>query len=135
MLHKKILVVDDDPCIREILATQLSRLHYRTAVAADGEEAVAVFKKEKPDLILMDLLMPRLDGLGATQKIRAAEKKGARVPILFLTAREGSQNKLSSIISGGDDFVTKPVTFQELAGRVEEALRRAKSRRKKTTSP
>ena len=63
------------------------------------------------------------------------EKKGARVPILFLTAREGSQNKLSSIISGGDDFVTKPVTFQELAGRVEEALRRAKIRQKKTTSP
>ncbi|MBI5884180.1 MAG: response regulator [Elusimicrobia bacterium] len=133
MLHKKILVVDDDPYIREILATQLSRLHYRTAVAADGEEAVAAFKKEKPDLILMDLLMPRLDGLGATQKIRASERKGARVPILFLTAREGSQNKLSSIISGGDDFVAKPVTFQELAGRVEEALRRAKSRKK--TSP
>ncbi|MBI5625448.1 MAG: response regulator [Elusimicrobia bacterium] len=135
MLHKKILVVDDDPFIREILATQLSRLHYRTAVAADGEEAVSAFKKEKPDLILMDLLMPRLDGLDATQRIRALEKKGARVPILFLTAREGSQNKLSSIISGGDDFVTKPVTFQELAGRVEEALKRAKSRTKKKKSP
>lgn len=132
MLHKKILVVDDDPYIREILATQLSRLHYRTATAGDGEEAVAVFKKEKPDLILMDLLMPRLDGLGACQKIRTLEKKGARVPILFLTAREGSQNKLSSIISGGDDFVTKPVTFQELAGRVAEALKRAQSRKKKS---
>jgi two-component system OmpR family response regulator len=80
----------------------------------------------------MDLLMPRLDGLGACQKIRTLEKKGARVPILFLTAREGSQNKLSSIISGGDDFVTKPVTFQELAGRVAEALKRAQSRKKKS---
>ncbi|MBI4676198.1 MAG: response regulator [Elusimicrobia bacterium] len=130
MQHKKILVVDDDPAIREILATQLSRLHYRTIVASDGEEAVDAFKKEKPDLILMDLLMPRLDGLLATQKIRESEKKGSRVPILFLTARESSQNKLSSVISGGDDFVAKPVTLQELTERVETALRRAKSWKK-----
>ncbi|MBI5210390.1 MAG: response regulator [Elusimicrobia bacterium] len=130
MKRKKILIVDDDHSIREILSTQLSRLHYATFAAADGEEAVDAYKAEKPDLILMDLMMPRLDGMGACQKIRKCEKKGARVPIIFLTARESGQDKLSSIISGGDDFVSKPVSLQELAERVETALRRAQRKKK-----
>lgn len=122
--NKKILIVDDDPSIREVLSTQLSRMHYQTFEAEDGEEAVRAFKKEKPDLVLMDVMMPRMDGLTACAKIRAAEKKGGRTPILFLTARDTPHDKLSSAISGGDDFVSKPVSLQELREHVEAALQK-----------
>ena len=126
--NPKILVVDDDPSIREILATQLGRLHYETVVAEDGEEALKAFKTSKPDLVLMDLMMPRMDGLTACQKIRAFEKKGSRTPIIFLTARDSQHDKLSSVLSGADDFVTKPISLQELREHVEAALAHAKRR-------
>ena len=125
---KKILVVDDDPSIREILSTQLARMHYDTVTAADGQEAISLFKSQKPDLILMDLMMPRMDGLTACQRIRAAEKKGRRVPILFLTARDTHHDKLSSALSGGDDFISKPISLQELREHVDAALQRAKTK-------
>jgi len=126
MNKKKILIVDDDPSIREILSTQLGRLNFLTAAAADGKEAVALFKSEKPDLVLMDMMMPVLDGLAACQEIRALEKKEARVPILFLTARDTRHDQISSALSGGDDFITKPISLQELRERVEAALAHAK---------
>ncbi len=125
---KKILIVDDDPSIREILSTQLSRLHYDTVSAADGEEAVRLFQSAKPDLVLMDMMMPRLDGLQACQKIRELEKKSQRTPVLFLTARDSQHDKLSSTLSGGDDFITKPISLQELRERVEAALTQVKRR-------
>ena len=124
----KILIVDDDASIREILATQLGRLSYETAVAEDGLEGVAAYKRDKPDLILMDLMMPVMDGLKATQKIRSLEKKGQRTPILFLTARDSQHDKLSSALSGGDDFISKPISLQELRERVEAALAQARKR-------
>jgi len=126
MNRKKILIVDDDPSIREILSTQLSRLSFQTAAAADGKEAVELFKSEKPDLVLMDMMMPVLDGLAACQQIRALEKKGTRVPILFLTARDTRHDQISSALSGGDDFITKPISLQELRERVEASLAHAK---------
>lgn len=125
----KILVVDDDPSIREILSTQLGRLRYSTVLAADGEDAIAAFKSEKPDLVLMDVMMPRMDGLTACQRIRALEKKGQRTPILFLTARDSQHDKLSSALSGGDDFISKPISLQELRERVEAALAHARGKK------
>ena len=124
----KILIVDDDASIREILSTQLGRLHYATVLAADGQEALEAFKSEKPDLVLMDVMMPIMDGLTACQKIRALEKKGQRTPILFLTARDSQHDKLSSALSGGDDFISKPISLQELRERVEAALAHARKR-------
>ncbi len=126
MKQKKILIVDDDPSIREILSTQLSRLSFLTTVAADGKEAVELFKSDNPDLVLMDMMMPVLDGLAACQKIRALEKKGERVPILFLTARGTRHDQISSALCGGDDFITKPISLQELRERVEAALAHTK---------
>jgi two-component system, OmpR family, response regulator len=126
MNQKKILIVDDDPSIREILSTQLTRLNFQTAAAANGKEAVELFKSEKPDLVLMDMMMPVMDGLVACQKIRALEKTGARVPILFLTARDTRHDQISSALCGGDDFITKPISLQELRERVEAALAHAK---------
>jgi two-component system OmpR family response regulator len=124
MSAKKILVVDDDPSIREILSIQLARLGYDVTTAADGTEAIEIFAKAAPDVILMDLMMPRLDGLVSCQKIRALEKKtGAkRTPVLFLTARDSTHDKTSAALSGGDEFVPKPVSIQELRERLEAIL-------------
>jgi DNA-binding response OmpR family regulator len=130
MSGRKILVVDDDPSIREILSIQLTRLGYEVTTAADGVEAVASFKAAAPDAILMDLMMPRLDGLASCQQIRAVEKKtGAkRVPVLFLTARDSTHDKTSAALSGGDEFVPKPVSIQELRERLEAVfLRKGKA--------
>jgi DNA-binding response OmpR family regulator len=125
--RRKILVADDDPSIREILSTQLARLGYAVVAAADGEEAVQAFKDEAPDAILMDLMMPRLDGLAACQKIRALEKKsGKRVPVLFLTARDSTHDKTSAALSGGDEYVSKPVSLQDLRERLDLALKKAR---------
>lgn len=124
MTGRKILVVDDDPSIREILSIQLTRLGFNVSTADDGLEAVASFKAGAPDVILMDLMMPRLDGLAACQQIRAVEKKtGAkRTPVLFLTARDSTHDKTSAALSGGDEFVAKPVSIQELTERLEAVL-------------
>lgn len=121
---RKILVVDDDPSIREILSIQLTRLGYQVTTASDGLEAVEAFKADAPDAILMDLMMPRLDGLASCQRIRAAEKKAGvkRTPVLFLTARDSTHDKTSAALSGGDEFVPKPVSIQELSERLEAAL-------------
>ena len=126
MSGRKILVVDDDPSIREILSIQLTRLGYEVTTAGDGVEAVSAFKASPPDAILMDLMMPRLDGLASCQQIRAVEKKtGARrTPVLFLTARDSTHDKTSAALSGGDEFVAKPVSMQELRERLETVLLR-----------
>ena len=125
--RRKILVADDENSIREILSIQLARMGYEVVLAADGVEAVAAYEAEKPDLILLDVMMPRLNGLNACQQIRALEKNsGRRVPILFLTARDTTHDKTSAALSGGDEFVAKPVSLQELRERVEAALKKGK---------
>jgi DNA-binding response OmpR family regulator len=100
---------------------------YEVVLASDGAEAVAAYEKNTPDLVLLDVMMPRLNGLDACQKIRALEKKsGRRVPVIFLTARDTTHDKTSAALSGGDEFVAKPVSLQELRERVEAALKKAK---------
>jgi DNA-binding response OmpR family regulator len=125
--RRKILVADDETSIREILSIQLARMGYEVVLASDGLEAVAAYAAEKPDLVLLDVMMPRLNGLNACQQIRALEKKsGRRVPVLFLTARDTTHDKTSAALSGGDEFVAKPVSLQELRERVEAALKKGK---------
>ncbi|UPT74360.1 MAG: response regulator [Elusimicrobiota bacterium] len=126
MSGRKILVVDDDPSIREILSIQLARLGYEVTAAADGLEALEMLKTSTPDAILLDLMMPRLDGLATCQRLRALEKKAGakRTPVLFLTARDSTHDKTSAALSGGDEFVPKPVSIQELRERLEAVLLR-----------
>lgn len=126
MSGRKILVVDDDPSIREILSIQLARLGYDVTAAADGLEALELFKTSPPEAVLLDLMMPRLDGLATCQKLRAIEKKAGlkRTPVLFLTARDSTHDKTSAALSGGDEFVPKPVSIQELRERLDAALLR-----------
>ncbi len=125
--RRKILVADDESSIREILSIQLARMGYEVVLACDGAEAVEAYEKEKPDLVLLDVMMPRVNGLDACQRIRALEKKaGGRVPVIFLTARDTTHDKTSAALSGGDEFVSKPVSLVELKDRVEAALKKAK---------
>ncbi|MFI5350402.1 MAG: response regulator transcription factor [Elusimicrobiota bacterium] len=125
--RRKILVADDEPSIREILSIQLARMGFEIVTAEDGLEAVAAYEAQKPDLVLLDVMMPRLNGLNACQQIRMLEKKsGRRVPVLFLTARDSTHDKTSAALSGGDEFISKPVSLQELRERVEAALKKAK---------
>ena len=125
--RRKILVADAEASIREILSIQLARMGYEVVLADDGMEAVAAYEAEAPDLVILDVMMPRLNGLDACQKIRALEKKTARrVPVIFLTARDTTHDKTSAALSGGDEFVSKPVSLQDLREHVEAALKKAK---------
>jgi len=98
--RRKILVADDEISIQEILSIQLARMGYEVVLAGDGVEAVSMYEAEKPDLVLLDVLMPRLNGLGVCRRIREIEKKfGRRVPVLFLTARDSTHDKTSAALS------------------------------------
>ncbi|HHJ13773.1 MAG TPA: response regulator [Gammaproteobacteria bacterium] len=124
MKERCILIVDDDLSARLLLKVQLKPFGYRLVEAADGLEAVEVFQRERPDLILMDIDMPRMDGYEAAQAIRALNET-CYVPILFLTALDDERALLRTTEVGGDDFMAKPVTPIHLESRIRSALGRA----------
>jgi OmpR family response regulator RpaB len=119
--HKeKILVVDDEASIRRILETRLSMLGYTVVTAADGEEALALYKKECPNLIILDIMMPKLDGYGVCQEIR----KDSEIPIIMLTALGDVADRITGLELGADDYVVKPFSPKELEARIKAILRR-----------
>jgi two-component system, OmpR family, KDP operon response regulator KdpE len=115
-----ILVVDDDPAIRESLSKELRAAGYTTVTAADGGEGLAAFESRVPDLVLTDLAMPRSDGFQLIAAIRAT----SRVPIVVLSVRGAEADKVRALDLGADDFVTKPFSAAELQARVRAQLRR-----------
>lgn len=119
----KILVVDDEKIIVKGIRFNLENEGYQVVTGADGEEAVALARQEEPDLIILDLMMPKLDGLEACVKIRAFSD----VPIIILTARSEDMDKLMGFECGADDYVTKPFNILELKARIKALLRRAGS--------
>ncbi len=120
-----ILLVDDEPDIREFLTYNLEREGYKVSKAKNGVEAVAKVKKSKPDLILMDIMMPKMDGLTAIKKIR--ELKGADdIIVVFLTARSEELSQIAGFEAGADDYVSKPVQPKVLMHRIKALLRRLK---------
>ncbi len=119
--HKeKILVVDDEASIRRILETRLSIIGYTVVTAADGEEALVAYKKESPNLIILDIMMPKLDGYGVCQEIR----KETEIPIIMLTALGDVADRITGLELGADDYVTKPFSPKELEARIKAILRR-----------
>lgn len=119
--HKeKILVVDDEASIRRILETRLSMIGYIVVTAADGEEALAAYKKELPNLIVLDIMMPKLDGYGVCQEIR----KDSDIPIIMLTALGDVADRITGLELGADDYVVKPFSPKELEARIKAILRR-----------
>ncbi len=120
-MDKKILIVDDEKNIRDIIIYNLKKEGYQILQAADGEEGVRLAMEEEPDLILLDVMMPKMDGYDACKKIRETKN----TPIIMLTARAEEVDKVLGLEFGADDYVTKPFGVRELMARVKANLRKA----------
>ena len=120
----RILVVDDEPSIVEMLAYNLKRANYEVAIARDGEEALTKAQQSQPDLIILDLMLPRLDGLEVCRALRRERD----VPIIMLTARDSEVDRVVGLELGADDYVVKPFSVRELMARVRNVLRRTVAR-------
>ncbi len=116
-----ILLVDDDDLLRRSLAFNLEKAGYRASTAANAEDALALAQRDAPDLIILDIGLPGMDGLEALQHFRAA----VGVPVIFLTARRREFDQVLGLELGADDYVTKPFDFDVLTARVKAVLRRA----------
>ena len=116
----RILVVDDEPHIVELVRYNLAREGFEVSVAHDGHEAIEKAKQDAPDLVILDLMLPYVDGLEVCRHIR----RESPVPILMLTAKDGEQERVVGLESGADDYVTKPFSPRELVARVRAILRR-----------
>ena len=117
-----VLVVDDEPAVRDALDRALRAEGYRVSTAADGRAALDAVESDRPDLVVMDVLMPVMDGLEACRAIRAA---GDRTPILVLTARDSVADRVEGLDAGADDYLVKPFALDELLARIRALLRRA----------
>ena len=116
-----VLVVDDEPTIREIVVGYLEREGYRTLEAADGRRARELVESDPPDLVVLDVMLPEIDGLELCRWIRSS----SRLPVIMLTARGEESDRIVGLELGADDYVTKPFSPRELAARVRTVLRRA----------
>ena len=117
----KILIVDDEPPIIDVLAYNLKQAGYEVIIARDGEQAVAAARRDQPDLIILDLMLPKLDGLEVQRIIR----RESEVPIIMLTARDAEIDRVVGLELGADDYVVKPFSVRELIARVKNVLRRS----------
>ncbi|OBZ02568.1 response regulator YycF [Streptococcus dysgalactiae] len=120
---KKILIVDDEKPISDIIKFNLTKEGYDIVTAFDGREVVTIFEEEKPDLIILDLMLPELDGLEVAKEIR----KTSHVPIIMLSAKDSEFDKVIGLEIGADDYVTKPFSNRELLARVKAHLRRTET--------
>jgi two-component system OmpR family response regulator len=118
----RVLVTDDEDNIRFLLDAALRHFGFDVVLAANGREALGAVADDKPDLIVLDVMLPDLDGFEVCRRLRA---DGVRVPVLFLTARDGTEEKVRGLTLGGDDYVTKPFSLEEVVARVRAILRRA----------
>ena len=121
---QKILVVDDEASIRRILETRLKMAGYDVVTAEDGEEAIESFNKTNPDIVILDVMMPKMDGYGVTREIRRVSD----IPIIILTALGDVSERITGLELGADDYVIKPFSPKELEARVKAVLRRTVSK-------
>lgn len=121
---KKILIVDDEPDIIEFLRYNLKKEGYSVVTAFDGKQALQVAAAEKPDLILLDIMMPEMDGVEACRVLRTQKEFNA-TPIAFLTARDEDYSQITALDVGGDDYITKPIKPRVLLSRIGALLRRS----------
>ena len=126
-MTRSVLVVEDEPTVRETLAEALAEDGLRVTTAADGPAALARFRADRPDLIVLDIMLPGMSGIEVCRVIRAE----SAVPILMLTARDSELDKVIGLELGADDYVTKPFSLRELQARIRALLRRAEA----TTAP
>jgi two-component system OmpR family response regulator len=119
----KILVVDDEPNIRDLLASGLRFAGFSVLAVGNGNDAVAAAEKGNPDLILLDVMLPDMSGFSVTKKLRTMN---ILAPVLFLTARDEVEDKITGLTVGGDDYMTKPFSLDEIIARIHAILRRTK---------
>jgi two-component system OmpR family response regulator len=117
----RVLVVDDEDSITDLVATALRYVGFEVAVAANGRQALEQAASFRPELVVLDVMLPDLDGFEIVRRLRA---DGLRMPIVFLTARDATEDKVAGLTIGGDDYVTKPFSLEELVARVRAVLRR-----------
>jgi two-component system OmpR family response regulator len=120
-MARRILIVDDDPHIREVLKFAFAKSGVETAEAGDGEEALALIGRNPPDLVVLDINMPRMDGLEVCRRLRATSD----LPILFLSSRDDELDRVLGIELGADDYVVKPFSPREVVARAQAILRRS----------
>jgi len=115
-----ILVVEDEASIAEVVSLYLKRAGFSVQIASDGKQAINIFQKQQPDFVILDLMLPQMDGLSLTRWLRDR----SNVPIIMLTARRGEVDRIAGLEMGADDYVVKPFSPQELVSRVRAVLRR-----------
>lgn len=123
-MTQRILVVDDDPHIRDLLTFALAKAGFAVAEAADGEEAWTAIERDPPALVVLDINMPRLNGLDLCRRLRASASRHADLPVLFLSSRDDEIDRILGIELGGDDYVVKPFSPREVAARATAILKR-----------
>ncbi|MGN9785665.1 response regulator transcription factor [Nonomuraea sp. ZG12] len=124
---ERLLVVDDEPTVKELLSATLRFAGFTVTSADNGRQALEAARREPPDLVLLDVMLPDLDGFEVIRRLRSLPRGGGRpgpVPVLFLTARDGTADKINGLRLGGDDYVTKPFDLEELLARIRAILRR-----------
>jgi two-component system, OmpR family, response regulator len=117
----RLLVVEDDPNIVELLSASLRFAGFEVTAATSGADAVATARTAQPDLVVLDIMLPDLDGFEVIRRLR---ENGIRTPVVFLTARDATDDKVRGLTLGGDDYVTKPFSLEELTARIRAVLRR-----------
>jgi DNA-binding response OmpR family regulator len=131
MVGVRVLVVDDEPMVREVLARYLEQEGFAVSIAEDGEEALTAFRTERPDLVLLDLMLPRIDGLEVFRRMR----EGSTTPVIMLTARGEETDRVVGLELGADDYVTKPFSPREVVARVRAVLRRTAEQATSSPAP
>ena len=121
MAEARLLVVDDEPNIVELLSASLRYAGFEVVTAASGTEAVRRAQEFQPDLLVLDVMMPGMDGFDVVRRLRT---DGLHMPVLFLTARDSAEDKVTGLTLGGDDYVTKPFSLEEVVARIRAILRR-----------
>ncbi|HEV1997307.1 MAG TPA: response regulator transcription factor [Candidatus Dormibacteraeota bacterium] len=117
----RVLVVDDETYIRDLVGTALRYEGFQVTDAGDGRQALDAIRNSRPDLVVLDVMLPDIDGFEVTRRIR---NEGIRVPVIFLTARDATEDKIAGLSVGGDDYVSKPFSLDELIARARAILRR-----------
>jgi two-component system, OmpR family, response regulator len=124
MSDPTVLVVDDDEFIRDLTSSALRIAGFATTTSSTGLDALASIERQRPDLVVLDVGLPGVDGFEVCRRLRAA---GDQTPVVFLTARDADEDKISGFTKGGDDYLTKPFSLEELVARVRAVLRRTRS--------
>jgi DNA-binding response OmpR family regulator len=127
-----VLIVEDDEAISDSIAYALDRAGFRTLRAGDGGQGLRLFRQQRPDLVILDLMLPQVDGWRVTEEMR---REDARVPVIVCSARTSEFDRVHGLEMGADDYVTKPFSMKELVARVHAHLRRVESHRRPDGSP